>query len=93
MLEIGYSADGFAPDLLLEILRTRAERQLDGYLFPEYAMYFAEPQKVLGAFMSREDGLRISADGMCRNIGGYYLYCVNYDRLVEYGMLDAAGVA
>ena len=30
---------------------------------------------------------------MCRNIGGYYLYCVNYDRLVEYGMLDAAGVA
>ena len=44
-------------------------------------MYFAEPQKVLGAFMVREDGLNISASGMCRNIGGYSLYAVYCDKL------------
>lgn len=81
MLDAGYSADGFASELLQEIIAVRAQRQLDGYLFPEYAMYFAEPQKVLGAFMVREDGLNISASGMCRNIGGYSLYAVYCDKL------------
>ena len=81
MLDAGYSADGFASELLQEIIAVRAQRQLDGYLFPEYAMYFAEPQKVLGAFMVREDGLDISASGMCRNIGGYSLYAVYCDKL------------
>lgn len=82
MLDAGFSADGFAPELLLEVITARAERQLDGYLFPEYAMYFDQPQKVLGAFITREEGLAISAGEMCRNIGGYSLYAANYDRLL-----------
>ena len=89
MLDAGYSADGFAPDLLLEVINARAGRQLDGYLFPEYAMYFAEPQKVLGAFVVREDGLSISAENLCRNVGGYSLYAANYDQLAAEGQADA----
>lgn len=89
MLDAGYSADGFAPDLLLEVINARAGRQLDGYLFPEYAMYFAEPQKVLGAFVVREDGLSISAENLCRNVGGYSLYAANYDQLAAEDQADA----
>ena len=80
MLDAGYSTDGFELPLLLEVIYARAERQLDGYLFPEYAMYFEEPQRVLGAFMNREAGLSISAEEMCRNIGGYCLYAANYEN-------------
>lgn len=82
MLDAGYSADGFDAGLLADVIHVRAERQLDGYLFPELAMYFEQPQKVLGAFMSREEGLRISVDGLCRNIGGYSLCANNYEKLL-----------
>jgi len=91
MTEAGFSGGDFPPELL-EMISARAQRQLDGYVFPEFAMYFPEPQKVLGAFMTRENGLRISADELCRNINGYYLYSVNYDRLLEDGM-DAGALS
>lgn len=90
MVDAGYSTDGFELPLLLQVISARAERQLDGYLFPEYAMYFPEPQKVLGAFMIREEGLSVSTSGICRNISGYYLYAANYDRLQADGMTDEA---
>lgn len=93
MLDAGFSTGGFAPELLREVIRARAGRQLDGYLFPEYAMYFDQPRKVLGAFMVREEGLAISAGGMCRNIGGYSLYADNYDGLLEDGQAEAGGGA
>jgi len=83
MQEAGYSSDGFSPELLREVITARANRQLDGYLFPEFAMYFPEPQSVLGAFTTRENGLSIASDEMCRNVGGYYLYAINYDSLME----------
>jgi len=85
MAEAGFSAGGFTQELL-EAISARAQRQLDGYLFPEFAMYFAEPQKVLGAFMTRENGLRISSDELCRNINGYCLYSANYDSLRADGL-------
>ena len=91
MLDAGYSTAGFSPDLLLEVVSARAMRQLDGYLFPEYAMYYAEPEKVLGAFMDREKGLGIDAEGMCRNINGYDLYAAQYETLLADGMPKVPG--
>ena len=73
-------------------LYTRADRQLNGYFFPEYAMYMKNPQRILDTFMVRHDGYRVRIDDVQHNIGGYYLYCVNYDKLVQYGMLAVAGV-
>ncbi len=70
----------------LETIRTRADRMLNGFFFPEYAMYMRAPQKVLGAFMVRHDGFRVRIDDVQHNIGGYYLYCRYYDLLVELGM-------
>lgn len=92
MLDAGCSADGFAADLLLEVIGACGERQLDGYLFPEYAMYFDQPQKILGAFLNRAAGLQITVEDVCRNICGYALYAGNYDSLLEDGM-EAANPA
>lgn len=81
MLDSGYGADGFTPELLTEAISAQALHQMDGYLFPEIAMYYPQPKKVLGAFMDRKDGLRITCDTLCRNIGGYYLYAADCDSL------------
>lgn len=91
MTDAGYSSGGFELELMLQVIYARARRQLDGYIFPEYAMYMAEPQAVLGAFMTREAGLGVLAEDVCRNIRGYSLYAANYDELLSDGLLPAAG--
>ena len=72
----------------LKTIYARANRMLNGYFFPEYAMYMKVPSKVLDTFMVRHDGYRIRIDDVQHNIGGYYLYYKNYDRLVSLGMLE-----
>lgn len=86
MTAAGYSAGGFELELMLQVICARAVQQIDGYLFPEYAMYMDRPREVLGAFMTREEGLRISPREICRNIRGYWMYAENYDALVSDGM-------
>lgn len=75
---------------LLDAVSVRANRQLNGYFYPEYAMYMKNPRRILNTFMVRHDGCRIRIDDVQHNIGGYYLYYKNYDRLVEYGMKSVA---
>ena len=82
----GASVGGFDAEVFLEAVRARAERQLDGFFYPETAMYMAHPQRVLNAFMAREDGFRLRIDDVQHNIGGYYLYWANYDKLLACGM-------
>ncbi|MBO7253308.1 MAG: glycosyl hydrolase family 88 [Oscillospiraceae bacterium] len=85
----GVQVENLDLDMFLKTIYTRANRQLDGYFYPEYAMYMKNPQRVLNTFMVRHDGYRIRIDDVQHNIGGLYLYYKNYDKLVEYGMLDA----
>lgn len=88
MRQLGIPADGLDLKEFLNTIYTRVDRQLDGYFFPEYAMYMKNPQRVLYTFMVRHDGYRIRIDDVQHNIGGCYLYYKNYDKLVQYGMLD-----
>ena len=88
MTGYGGSAEGFHLNLLLNAIRTRVQRQLDGFFFPEYAMYMAEPQAVLGAFMTREEGFAIRKEVLCRHISGYALYCGSYEQLLADGLND-----
>lgn len=87
MRELGGTAENFDLEGFLAAIYARADRQLDGYFFPEYAMYMENPQRVLDAFMVRHDGFRVRIDDVQHNIGGYYLYYKHYDKLVEYGMV------
>lgn len=88
MQQMGIPTNDLDIEELLNTIYTRADRQLDGYFFPEYAMYMENPQRVLYTFMVRHDGYRIRIDDVQHNIGGYYLYYKNYNKLVQYGMLD-----
>lgn len=88
MLAQGAAVGGFDEEAFLKAIYTRADRMLNGFFFPEYAMYMANPARVLGTFMVRHDGYRVRIDDVQHNIGGYYLYWKNYDKLVEYGLLE-----
>lgn len=85
-ISVDYLNNGFDTEHFLETIRSRADAQLDGYFFPEYAMYMRSPATVLNAFYAREDGFRTRIDDTQHSAGGYYLYYLNYDRLLESGM-------
>lgn len=70
----------------LRTIRVRADRMLNGFFFPEYAMYMRCPDKILGSFMVRHDGFRVRIDDVQHNIGGFYLYYKNYSCLLALGM-------
>ena len=74
LIQRGGSANGFDLRSFLSAIYARADRQLNGYFFPEYAMYMKNPQRILGTFMVRHDGYRVRIDDVQHNIGGYYLY-------------------
>ena len=93
LVQNGHSMDGYDFDMkaFLDTVYARVDGQLNGYFFPEYAMYMRNPERILDTFMIREDGFRVRIDDVQHNIGGYYLYCINYDKLVKYGMFSDTG--
>ena len=88
MVDLGLPTDDFDLELLLNTVNLRADRQLDGRYYPEFAMYMANPCRILDVFMMRYESFRIRVDEVQHNICGYYLYWKNYDRLMEYGLFD-----
>lgn len=86
MIQNGIWVEGFDLQALLDTIAVRAHRQLNGYFYPEYAMYMKNPRRILGTFMVRHDGYRVRIDDVQHNIGGYYLYAKDYEQLVRYGM-------
>ncbi|MCI8539832.1 MAG: glycosyl hydrolase family 88 [Oscillospiraceae bacterium] len=86
MLQNGFQPADFDLQAFLETISTRVNRQLNGYFYPEYAMYMKNPQRILNTFMVRHDGYRIRIDDVQHNIGGFYLYFKNYDKLVACGL-------
>lgn len=87
-IDVPYANKEFDLDFFLKTVYARADRLLDGYFFPEYAMYMQNPQRILDTFMVRHDGYRVRIDDVQHSVGGYYLYYENYDKLVEYGLLE-----
>lgn len=77
----GGAAGGFDSQRILETIADRADRQLNGYFYPEYAMYMERPDRILGTFMDRRENFRVSVDDVSRIVAGYYLYVENYDIL------------
>jgi len=87
-IHVDYLDNGFDLEYFLKTIYKRADHMLNGYFYPEYAMYMANSNRVLNTFMVRHDGYRVRIDDVQHNVGGYYLYYKNYDKLVKYGMLD-----
>lgn len=87
-VHVDYLDNGFDLSSLLRTIYRRIDYQLNGYFYPEYAMYMENPDSILNTFMMRDDGFRVRIDDVQHNIGGYLLYYENYDKLVSYGMLE-----
>lgn len=74
---------GFDTKGLVEAIGTRTQVMLDGYFYPELAMYMEHPQRVVGTFFVRQDRFRIRIDDVQHNIGGYYAFICHYDAWKE----------
>lgn len=86
MVEKGIDTGDFEVKDFLDVISARANRQLSGYFYPELAMYMANPQRIVGSFMMRNDKFRVRIDDVQHNIGGFYLYWKNYDAMVAAGL-------
>lgn len=74
----------FDQPYFIRTIYKRATHMLNGYLYPEYAMYLKSPATILGAFCVRHHGCRVRIDDVQHFLGGYYLYLLNYDKLKAY---------
>lgn len=66
--------DQMKEEELVDIIKYRAWHMLNGYFYPEYAMYMAKPEEVLGAFFIRHDNFRTRIDDQQHFIDGYAKY-------------------
>lgn len=73
------------PDVkrFVETIFHRADYMLNGYGYPEYVMYFAQPSEQLGSFFVRHDSYRTRIDDVQHFCSAYYSLYRNYEKLDE----------
>lgn len=74
----------FDIEKLLEAIAKRTDFGYNYYMFPEVAMYFANPSEIMYGFAVREASFRMRIDDTQHFMGGYCSYYYNYSALSEY---------
>lgn len=75
--------DWFDISKLINGIETRVDKDLNGWCFPEVAMYLHSPSDILDAHMIRSVQYMARVDNVQHVIGAYYQYVQEYEKFAE----------
>ena len=81
--------DGFDVEHFYRAMHTRANHLMNGFFFPEVAMYFKKPASVLGSFFIRHQAFRVRIDDVEHYLSGLIAYL----KALESGVLSIDSIA